>query len=212
MSRTSRPRTVLLRRALGRHRALVAGGLAAVSVGAALTVLAPAPPPTVAVVVAAHDLAGGSPLTTGDLRVARLGAASLPAAALRDVAAVTGRVLAGPVRAGEVLTDVRLVGPALTTDGQVATPVRIADAAEVALLRVGDRVDVLAAPTGATVEGGVAVAVARGVRVLAIPAAPERALVDGALVVLATTSGVAADLATAAVRARLSLVLRGDRP
>ena len=208
MRPASRPRTAALRRAVLRHRALLAAGLAAGSVAAALSALTPAPPPTVAVVVAAHDLAGGAPLGAADLRVRRLPAALLPVGALPSGAAAAGRVLAAPVRAGEVLTDVRLVGPALVDGGLVAAPVRIADAAEVGLLRVGDRVDVLAAPTSGGAEP-TAVAAATDVRVLALPTPPERDLVDGALVVLATSPAVAADLATAAVHARLSLVLRG---
>ena len=58
----------------------------------------------------------------------------MPAGALRDVTALLGRVLAAPVRRGEPITDVRLVGPSLlgaTTAGLVAVPVRIADAGRV---------------------------------------------------------------------------------
>ena len=73
----------------------------------------------------------------------------MPMAAL---SAVEGRVLAGPMRAGEVVSDLRLVGPALlegytSTPGVtvLATPVRIADAGAVRPARPGDRIDVLAA-------------------------------------------------------------------
>ena len=56
-------------------------------------------------------------------------------------------MLAAGVRAREPITDARLVGPGLTAllpDGQVAAPVRLADLAVAALVRTGDRVDVLA--------------------------------------------------------------------
>jgi Flp pilus assembly protein CpaB len=64
---------------------------------------------------------------------------------------VLGRLVAGPVRRGEPLTDVRLLGPSLLAavargPDVVAVPVRFADAGAAALLRPGDRVDVLAAP------------------------------------------------------------------
>ncbi len=52
------------------------------------------------------------------------------------------------MRAGETITDVRLVGPALLAgygDQLVAAPVRIADAGSAALLQPGDVIDVLAA-------------------------------------------------------------------
>ena len=57
-----------------------------------------------------------------------------------------GEVLAAPLRAGEPVTDVRLVG-ARADDGQpglVAVPVRLPDPGMVALLDVGDRIDVVA--------------------------------------------------------------------
>ena len=65
------------------------------------------------------------------------------AAYYRDVvvsaqgAELTGRVLAAPVRRGEPVTDVRVVGPGLWSQvpaGQVAAPVRLADLAVATLL------------------------------------------------------------------------------
>ena len=69
-----------------------------------------------------------------------------PAVSMTDA---VGRVLAGPVRSGEALTDVRLVGSSLLTRGGrlVAAPVRLADPATAGLLHAGDRVDVLAVRT-----------------------------------------------------------------
>jgi hypothetical protein len=88
-------------------------------------------------------------------------------------------------------------------------PVRVADAASVALLSAGDHVDVLAAGTAA---GGPAYAtvVAADAAVLAVPTAVD-AGGEGALVVLATTPSVAARLASAAVSSRLSITLRPSR-
>lgn len=172
---------------------------------------------------AAHDLSGGTTISAGDLRLLRVPPESVPAGAITDVAQLTGRALAVPVRAGETITDVRLVGPALLAgygDQLVAAPVRIADAGSAALLQPGDVIDVLAADgAGATDRGtdsesvaGEARLVASDVRVVAVPRDAESALSGGefgagALVVLATTSQTAARLASAAVTARLSLTI-----
>jgi pilus assembly protein CpaB len=198
-----------LSRAVRRHRALLAAGLTAAAVATALPVLAPTPPATTLVLTAGHDLSTGSALTTGDLVPVALPRALVPDGALTSDDLAVGRVLAGPVRRGEPLTDVRLLGSALVTGGPgvVAAPVRLADPATVALLHAGDRVDVLAAATDATGAGAAAaVAVASGLQVLAVPAAgPSDA--DGALVVLAATPATAARLAAAAVRSRLSVTV-----
>jgi hypothetical protein len=75
----------------------------------------------------------------------------LPDGVLRPGASFAGRVLTGPIRRGEPLTDVRLLGRGLLagqSDGLVATPVRIADADAAQLVSPGDVIDVLAASTG----------------------------------------------------------------
>jgi Flp pilus assembly protein CpaB len=195
-----------LARATRRHRGLLSAGLAAAAVAAALPTLAPPAPPTVQLVAAAHDLAAGTPLAAADLRVVSWPRSVAPAGALATVDDVVGRVLAGPVRTGEALTDVRLIGAALLARGTklVAAPVRLADPATAALLRAGDHVDVLAVRT--TEPQAAAVTVASGLSVLAVPA-PGEADPDGALVVLAATPDTAARLAAAAVGSRLSVTV-----
>jgi pilus assembly protein CpaB len=200
----SRRRTVVVGLAL-----IAAALLVAVSQGAAL------PGRRAPVLVAARDLPAGARLRTSDVAMARLPAAQLPAGAVTRRADAQGRTLAGPVRSGEPITDRRLLGPALLAgygrgggDGEggrgrlVAAPVRIADAAAVALLRPGDRIDVLAgsgagppAGAGAAPEGdlpgadllkadalkaeaapgarGAARVVASGVRVVTVPPPPR---------------------------------------
>ncbi len=163
-------------------------------------------------------------LTDADIKVARVPEELVPAGALRPEqrAGLEGRALAGPMRAGEIITDVRLVGPSLlagylsTGDAvTVAVPVRIVDAGAARLVRPGDRIDVLAAasPSEFPVVGARVVAdvVASGVQVVTIPDEDdELALADGALIVVATSERVATDLAAAAVTSRLSLTLRPD--
>lgn len=198
---TAAPRQLL--RAVARHRALLAAGLAAASVAAGLSVLVPAPPPTVPVLSAAHDLAAGTVLGPDDLVTAELPRSLVPAGALVDVASVAGRLVAGPVRRGEPLTDVRLLGAGLLPPGSdVAVPVRMAEPGTGALVRAGDIVDVLsAAPEGASV-------VATRLAVLSVPDLGDAAG-EGALVVVAASRAVAARLAAAAVTGRLSLVVHG---
>ncbi len=197
-----------LLRAAVRRRWLLASALVAGAVATALPLLAPAPPATTAVLSAARDLPAGAALTAADLVPVALPDGAVPAGALTARGDVEGRLLAGPVRAGEALTDVRLVGPGLLAglgDGLVAVPVRLADPASAALLRGGDRVDVLAAGTDPGAPPSAAV-VAAAAPVLAVPAATDD--LEGALVLLATPPTTAGRLAAAAVSSRLSVVVR----
>ncbi len=128
-------------------------------VGAALLVLAaaclvarqlaPAPEPTRAVIVAASDLPAGRELTATDLRTVavptRLVGTDPPDPP--DAASLVGRRVTLDVPAGlplvpALLDDARfgLAPP----DGTVTVPVRLADPAVAALLRPGDRVDLVA--------------------------------------------------------------------
>jgi len=201
------PSRLDLLHATSRHRGLLAGGLAAGSVAAALGVLAPSAPAGEEVLRAARDLPAGTSLAAADLVRAQLPRGTAPDGVVRDVDAVVGRLLAAPVRRGEALTDVRLAGAGLLggTD-LLAVPVRLADAATAALLHAGDHVDVLAAATspGAPAQAQVVVDDAQ---VLAVPATADDNG-DGALVVLAADADVARRLAAAAVSSRLSVALR----
>jgi len=207
-----------LQRAVRWHRRLLAAGLAAAAVALTIHAAAPAPPPTVPVVVASRDLPGGAAVTSRDITGRRVSAASRPAHALSVPATAVGRVLTSPVRSGEALTDVRLVGPSLfgmLPAGLVAAPVRVADAAATRLLRAGDLVDVVAAAGSATAINSRAtaavVAPASRVLVAAGPAAESTAATvagEGALIVLAVDQPTALALARSALDARLSLLLR----
>lgn len=210
----------VLDRLAGWPRRVLAAALLLTAIGLLLrpdppTVPATATVPTVRVVVTARDLPAGTALTAPDLRTAELPSTAVPAGASRSAQAVLGRVVAGPMRRGETLTDVRLLGPGLTAGldprESTAVPVRLADPETAALVRPGDRVDVLGtptqadAPTGAPTEGD-AVPVALGVRVLAVLRGRE--VGDGALLVLAVDLPVARRLAGAAARSRLTVAVR----
>ena len=176
---------------------------------AALQASAVPTPPTVRVLVAAHDLDPGTTLGPGDLTTGAFSPGSVPRGTVGRQDAV-GRRVVGPVRAGEPLTDVRLLDDALLAryPGTSAVPVRLADADAAALLRVGDRITLLAADPQAS---GPAVAVAEDAPVLALPRSradgPE--LTGGALVVLALDSGTARVVAGAASRSFLSAAVVG---
>jgi Flp pilus assembly protein CpaB len=165
-------------------------------------------PATVPVTVAATDLPAGTVLAADDLAVARLPPGNAPRGAAPDPGSLVGRVLAGGVRAAEPVTDARLVGPGLTDllpDGQVAAPVRLADLAVAALVRTGDRVDVLAtAPDSAAAE-----VVAERALVLAAGSGTDDGADDPAagLLLIAVDDATAARLAAAATAATLTVSL-----
>ena len=162
-------------------------------------------PDVVAVAVSARDLPAGTVLTSGDLAVVRAPGRRSPRRGRWPIPSSSSRrVLAGSVRAGEPLTDARLVGPGLTAllpDGQVAAPVRLADLAVAALVRTGDRIDVLAtAPDAAAAE-----VVAGGALVLAATGAGEES--SAGLLLIAVDGQTAARLAAAATTATLTVNL-----
>ena len=193
------------------HRRLLAALLAAVAVLAALRAVEPPPTPSVPVLVAAHDLPAGQRLEAGDLTVVHVAPEHRPRRAVAEPVAL-GRTLAAPLGAGEPVSDLRLVSEGLldTAPGTAAVPVRVPDAGVVALLAVGDVVDVLATAP----RDGAARTVAPAARVLALPAAvTEPAAASspppGRLVVLGVPTGTAGTLAAAAVRDYVSLVWTG---
>ncbi len=102
------------------------------------------------VVVAARDLRPGTALTADDVRLEKRSALTIPEGSQHDMATVVGSMLASPTRRGEVLTDVRLLGSRLAEvtagPGARIVPLHLADGALIDLIRVGDVVDVLAAP------------------------------------------------------------------
>lgn len=153
--------------------------------------------------MAVRDLAPGSAVSSTDLRLVGHRARDLPAAALTSAAAVEGQVVAGPVSAGEVLTDARFVGVGLLAKapaGLLGVHLTAADVGALPMIRPGDRVDVYA--VGATSP------VATGVLVLAKDSTSQgvSSLVD---------KGTAAGLVTAvdpAAAARIAAAQAPDAP
>lgn len=162
-----------VRRIVLARRRLLAALLAGVAVTAGVQAATAPPPPSVGVLTAARDLPAGAVIGSDDLVTVGFAPGSVPSGAATR--GVVGRTLAAPVRRGEPVTDVRLIGPALTAaDPELtAVPVRLPDAGMVALLEVGDRIDLIATDP----QGAGASLVATGVPVLALP--PASAEADG---------------------------------
>ena len=198
----------LRRLVLARRRPLAALA-AAVAVVATLQAAHPPPPARTPVLTAAHDLPGGVVVGPDDVRRTPWDPGTVPSGTLPGARAAIGRTTAGPVRAGEPLTDVRLVSESLLRGypGLVAVPLRIGDAGAVRLLRVGDRVDLLAAdPQGERPAD----TLGQGVPVLAIPGSDrgQGAPASGALVVVGLPEASVTRVAQASVSRFLSVALR----
>ena len=182
---------------LRRHRRPVAAGLAFLAVLCALTALRPAPPSTVSVLVAATDLPWGTALTPERLNTVSIPESYAVPGAITDPSTVNRRLLAAPMRAGEVLTDSRLAAPP-RADGTLAVPVRLADADVAALLAPGMRLDIVAVG-----RSGDASVVAEQVRLITIPEGTT-----GSLLLVAADRATAIRLAAASSQGDLSAILR----
>jgi Flp pilus assembly protein CpaB len=197
------------------RRRLVAAVLVGVAVLCGLRSIRPPDRATRSVWVAAHDLSGGAPLTAADIRTARYPPSDVPAGALPAARPIVGQVLGAPMRAGEPLTDVRLLSPALLaaigSPGAVALPLRVADGpATLALVRAGDRIDVIAVGDPATATTGRGSVVVHDVRVLATPSIDSTTSTDdgGGVLVVAASPRQAATLAQVSATSRLSISVR----
>ncbi|ACZ31830.1 SAF domain protein [Xylanimonas cellulosilytica DSM 15894] len=133
------------RRWLWRGRWLLVALCCGIAASSTVQVLRPAPPPMRSVVVPTHRLEPGVELRAGDLTVVSVPAALAPDGALTDTADAVGRVPAVALEAGLPLSASLVAGgevAALAPTGTVVVPVRLDDATA-ALLRAGDRVDLV---------------------------------------------------------------------
>lgn len=149
------------------------------------------------VLVAIRDLGPGISLSADDVALSRRPAATVPDGAVTAVDAVVGATLAGPLRRGEVITDARVLGPRqaeLSAGPDSRTvPLHLAEAAVLDVIRPGDVVDVLGAPSADSqatprlvARDAVVVLISPGtedrVVLLALPAAAANALAGASLV------------------------------
>jgi len=212
MARTGYSAFAGLIRLISWHRRKLAVLAAMGAAAAGITAATPPAPHTVGVVVAARQLTGGQRLAAGDLSSRQLPPAALPDDAIVDPSAVIGRTLVAPVSRGSVLTNLSVIGDHPTVaHGNVIAPVRISDAAVIGLLRVGDRVDIVAADPE---SGGAAHVIAEQVRVVTIPHSSDSgsSLAPDSgdpqtLVLVEVSTDQATALADAAAGSQLSLLL-----
>jgi pilus assembly protein CpaB len=209
---TGRPTWARLPRGWRRGVALRRLTAAVLVVLAAVLAVAGAASPAVTgvpVVLARHDLAPGATVGPDDVGSVPRPPDAVPVGALRATDDAVGRHLVGPVRAGEVLTDVRLVGPeaaraSVGAPDAAGVPLRLADPAVAALVRAGALVDVVG---GAGAGGGGGVVLARGARVLTVLPGEERTA-SPPLVLVALPGPEAARVAAAAIGQEVTLTLR----
>ena len=190
-----------------RHRRLLAATATGLAVYFTLSAVTAAPDGR-RVVLASRDLDSGTRLRASDVRATAIPHDAVPAGAATRTREVIGRTTSGAVRRGEVLTDRRTVraGP---LDGfgpdRVLSVVRVTDPSVLALLRPGDRVDVVAVGGD---DSPKASRVARGAIVVTVPR-QRSSFSDGAPVGLAVSHPVALDLAERALDSRLAVVVAG---
>ena len=196
-----------LLRAASWHRRPLAAVAAALAVLTGVSAALPEGPPERTVLVATREVPGGSVLAAADVEPRALRSDDLPAGALDASALVVGRAVSAPLAHGQVLTPLALVAPrAGPSSARVVTPVRLADAGVVALLRPGDVVDLV----GTDEQDGTADVVAPAARVVTIPQIEEEAAPGsaGGLVLVEVPPGTGTRLARAAARGPLTVLWR----
>jgi SAF domain len=160
-------------------------------------------------VVATRDIKPGVAITAEDVRLESRFTETLPDGSQSDSGAVVGAMVAGPVRRGEVITDVRLLGARLTQasagpDARVV-PLQLADGAVSDLVRAGDVVDILAAPEGGTdVQPRV---IATDAVVVSVPAREKTAASRDRVVLVALPVAAANTVAGATLVQAITLTL-----
>lgn len=191
------------------RRRLIAAVLAAAAVAGVVAAARPAPAPTVRGVVVATDLAAGHVLRAEDVSALDVSPDLMPAGAVAAGQVPVGRVVASPLRAGQVLTDTAVLAPSLLDGhppGTVLATIRVVDPAATAAVRPGDRVSVVGADL---MGGGGADILAARVRVVALPDSEAGAIQSGTgqPVLLAVDESTALRLAEASVSSQLTVLL-----
>ncbi|WP_067572697.1 SAF domain-containing protein [Nocardia acidivorans] len=162
-----------------------------------------------AVLVATRELPPGHILAAEDLRVEPRESIALPDGAIREPGALRGATLTGAVAPGEILTELRVIGPRLAAvaahspDARIV-PIRLADNAVADILRAGDRVDVVAAEESG--GGRPARLLAADAAVVLAPGADAARTGDGRIVLVALDSRRATAVAAASLRTALTVV------
>lgn len=194
-----------LARAVSWHRRKLAVVATVLAVLTGVNAAAPRPPESVTVLRATELLSGGSPVVAGQIRAAEVPVGSIPDDALTDPGQAIGRIVTAPVPAGQVLTSYDLVGDRSVGPGRLLVPVRLADPGLAAVLRPGDRVDVVATDG----QGGPARIVAEQARIVTIPTAGDVTReAGGVLLLVEADAETAVELVRAGSSSTLTVLLR----
>lgn len=161
-------------------------------------------------VVTTRDIAPGTALTANDVRVEERLSKTLPDGFSAEPEKVIGATTAGPVRRGEVITDVRVLGSRLTEsaagpDARMV-PLRLADDAVLDVVRTGDLVDILAAPVSNT-EAEPALVATDAVVIMVSPKSKPATAGGDRVVLVALPAAAANTVAGAALVQTVTLTL-----
>nr|WP_225443364.1 SAF domain-containing protein [Lolliginicoccus lacisalsi] len=157
--------------------------------------------------IAVHGIEAGEEFTSSNVAERAVDATGLAPSSLITPAEAIGSRAATPIRAGEILTDARLLTPRIVDEnshaaGARAVPVRLSDPAVTSLLQPGDRVDVVAVPPGSELPARV---LAKDVAVLFTSSPGDT---GGALAVLALGPSDAVAVAAHAAQGIVTVTLR----
>lgn len=127
------------------HRRGLAAIAAAVAVLAFYSALNPGADSGVQVVAMARNVSPGALIAETDLDLRSVPPALVPEQAVTSIEQAVGRAASGGLTRGSLVTQASLVVPRTdAVPGTVIAPVKVRDADVVALLRPGDRIDLLA--------------------------------------------------------------------
>ena len=160
---------------------------------------------SVKTLVATNEIASGSVIGVRDVELRNLPIHLVADGSFHSTTDAVGEIAVGAIRRGEVITDARVVAPALLSEsGKVAIAITLNDSANAQLVHAGDHVDVLVSQPGAFATNGALPAriVASDVEVLSAKSHEQ-----GGVVVLAVSAKDAQ--AIAGVNDRITLVLLG---
>lgn len=198
-----------LRRAVSWHRRGLAAVAAAIAVLALYSALNPSTDTAARVVAAAREVAPGALLSADDLELRAVPPSLLPERAVLSIDEAVGRAAAAGLTRGSLLTEVSVVAPRANSEpGTVIAPVKVRDPDVVALLRPGDRIDLLAADAD-----GKAQTVASNAVIVALPQPPSSGgFADGGgtpnLVLVRVQESTATQLAELGSGSEILVVLR----
>lgn len=160
---------------------------------------------SVKTLVARNEIASGSVIIGKDVELRDVPIHLVADGSFHSSSDAIGEIAVGAIRRGEIITDARVVAPALLNDsGRVAIAITLSDSANSQLVHAGDHVNVLVGQSNAVAATGALSAriVASDVEVLSTKSHEQ-----GGVVVLAVSAKDAQ--AIAGVDNRITLVLLG---